>query len=112
MNTTYLNRDFNFISKTDSAFVSDMGKFIKHHRLNQNKTQSELCRESGIKPLTLSRIENGSSFTALTFIQLLRSLDLLDSVMYVFKIDDQISPILYAKMEAKKRQRVRHTTKK
>lgn len=111
MSLTYLNKDFNFISKTDSAFVAEMGAFIKHHRLMNNKTQQELCREAGLKPLTLSKIENGSSFTATTFIRLLRGLNLLDSVMHIFKIDNLISPIVYAKLEAKKRKRVRHKTK-
>jgi hypothetical protein len=41
--------------------------------------------------------------------QVLRVLDLL-YVMDVFKVDNEISPIAYAKLQKNKRQRARNTT--
>lgn len=96
------------IEKTDSNLVAEIGKYIKHHRLRQNKTQEDLATHSGVKRLTLSKIENGGAFNAITMIKLFRSLDLLDIVMEIFTIPDIISPTMYIKMEKNSRKRARH----
>lgn len=92
---------------SDAALLKTTGFFIKHHRLEQNKTQSELSAEAGINRTTLSLIENGESGNLLTFIQILRALKLLH-LLQQFQVKQQISPIQLAKMEQSKRIRARH----
>jgi transcriptional regulator with XRE-family HTH domain len=92
------------------VLMKHIGNFVKHHRLEQNKTQDTLATEAGISRSTLSLLERGESVTLLTLIQVLRMLDQLQ-VMDAFRIEKQISPILLARMEQKKRKRVREKKK-
>jgi len=87
--------------KTLSEFI---GNFIRHHRLNQNKSQEKLAYAAGISRSTLSLLERGEGVTLSTLIQVLRVLNLL-YVMDVFKVSDEISPLEYAKLKKKIRQR-------
>lgn len=98
---------------TDWAYNSDrglskiIGNFVKHHRLNQNKTQGEVAESAGISRSTLSLLERGEKVMLSSLICVLRVLDLL-YIMDVFKIEDEISPIEYSKLQKKaKRQRAR-----
>ena len=100
----------NWIAMSDKVLMKHIGNFVKHHRLEQNKTQDTLATEAGISRSTLSLLERGESVTLLTLIQVLRMLDQLQ-VMDAFRIEKQISPILLARMEQKKRQRVREKKK-
>lgn len=95
-----------WIAMTDTKIIQAIGLFIKQKRLQANKSQKQLAMEAGINPYTISQIENGVSVTLSTLIQLLRSLDIL-YVLDNFKTTDEISPILYAKMQKNKRKRAR-----
>jgi transcriptional regulator with XRE-family HTH domain len=96
---------------SDTALMKPIGSFIKHHRLEQNKTQLQLAKEAGINRSTLSQLENGMSSNLITFIQLLRALKLLH-LLQVFQVEQQISPIQLAKMEQSKRIRAGRKIKK
>lgn len=100
----------NWIAMSDKVLMKHIGNFVKHHRLEQNKTQDTLATEAGISRSTLSLLERGESVTLPTLIQVLRMLDQLQ-VMDAFRIEKQISPILLARMEQKKRKRVREKKK-
>ncbi len=100
----------NWIAMSDKALLKHIGDFVKHHRMEQNKTQETLATEAGISRSTLSLLERGESVTTTTLIQVLRVLDQLQ-VMNAFRVEKQISPILLAKMEQEKRQRVREKKK-
>ncbi len=100
----------NWIAMSDKALQKHIGDFIKHHRMEQNKTQGKLATEAGISRSTLSLLERGESVTLPTLIQVLRMLDQLQ-IMDAFRIEKQISPILLARMEQEKRQRVREKKK-
>ena len=93
-----------WISMSDSALAQSIGEFIKHHRLNQNKTQAEVSKAANISRSTLSLLEKGETVTVATFLKVLRVLDLLN-IMDVFKVSHEISPIEYAKLQEKIRQR-------
>ena len=95
---------------SDKALIEMIGAFIKHHRLNQNKTQNEISAAAGISRSTLSLLERGETVSLSTVIQVLRVLDLL-YVMGVFEVKDQISPIEYAKLQRTKRRRARNQNK-
>lgn len=92
---------------SDKAVSATIGNFIKHHRLNQNKTQNVVSVEAGISRSTLSLLERGEKVTLSSLIQVLRVLDLLH-VMDIFQISNEISPTEYAKLQKNKRQRARN----
>jgi transcriptional regulator with XRE-family HTH domain len=96
----------NWIAMSDTALAQNIGAFVKHHRLSQNKTQEEVAGAANISRSTLSLLEKGETITVPTLIQVLRVLDLL-YIMDVFKIQEQISPIELAKLDQQKRQRAR-----
>jgi transcriptional regulator with XRE-family HTH domain len=98
----------NYYSMSDRSLAAYIGRFIKHHRLNQNKTQDGLAAEAGISRSTLSLLERGESVTLFTLIQVLRVLNLL-YVLDSFMVEEQISPLLLAKEEMKKRKRARRS---
>lgn len=99
---SYTNR----ASMSDKALSQQIGAYIKHNRLLQNKTQKELSLTAGISRSTLSLLERGETVNINTLIQTLRVLDLLH-IMEVFKIDETISPLALAKMQKATRQRSR-----
>ncbi len=100
------NKHINAMS--DNAIVETISAFIKHHRLEQNKTQSQLATEAGINRSTLVEFEKGKRANIITFIQLLRALDLLH-VLKEFEIQQQLSPIQLAELEQAKRKRASKT---
>lgn len=96
---------------SDQALAAHIGAFVKHHRLEQNKTQDTLSHEAGISRSTLSLLERGETVTLATLIQVLRVLDQLH-VMSAFNIEPKISPLALAEAEHGKRKRARNTGKK
>ncbi len=94
---------------SDQALVAHIGSFVKHHRLEQNKTQDTLAHEAGISRSTLSLLERGETVTLATLIQVLRMLDQLQ-VMDAFEVQQRISPLALAKAEKEKRKRARNST--
>ena len=99
-----------WVSMSDKALCASIGKFVRHHRLNQNKTQDEVSEASGISRSTLSLMERGEKVTLSSLIQVLRVLD-LSYVMDAFKVTNEISPIEYARLQKNKRQRARNHDK-
>lgn len=91
---------------SDKALIEQIGAFLKHHRLQQNKTQEEVAGEAGISRSTLSLLERGETVTLTTLIQVLRVLDQLH-VMDSFKVNETVSPLTLAKLEKEKRKRAR-----
>jgi transcriptional regulator with XRE-family HTH domain len=91
-------------SKSDSSLAKQIGTFIRHHRMEQNKTQDQLAKEAGISRSTLSLLERGETVTVATLIQVLRVLNQL-TIMDAFVVREKISPLALAKLQKKKRQR-------
>ena len=102
------NDNINWTAMSDIALLKTLGEFIKHHRLEQNKSQGQLAEEAGINRSTLSEFEQGKRSNTLTFIQILRALDLLH-LFDQFKVIEKISPIQLAKLEQNKRKRASKT---
>lgn len=92
-------------SMSDDHMAQQIGQFVKHHRLEQHKTQDMLANDAGISRSTLSLLERGKTVTVATLIQVLRVLDQLQ-VMNSFTIIRQESPLLLARAERSKKQRV------
>jgi transcriptional regulator with XRE-family HTH domain len=87
---------------SDKSLMETIGNFIQSHRLNQNKTQVQVATDAGISRSTLSLLEKGEKVRIDSLIQVLRVLNLL-YIMDVFRIQEQISPIEYAKIKKKQR---------
>ncbi len=94
----------NWKAMSDSVILKLFGEFIRYHRLEQNKSQSQLAEEAGINRSTLSEFEHGQRSNTITLIQLLRTLNLLN-ILESFQVQNKISPIQLAKLEQKKRNR-------
>jgi transcriptional regulator with XRE-family HTH domain len=95
--------DWNAMS--DDRILRQIGEFVKHHRMEQNKTQAMLAEDAGISRSTLSLLERGDTVTVATLIRVLRVLDQLH-VMDVFVVIRRQSPLALAQAEKKKRRRI------
>ena len=91
---------------SDAALSQTIGSFVKHHRIQQNKTQHDLAQLAGISRSTLSLLERGESVTLMTVLQVLRVLNKLN-VLESFLVTSQVSPLQLAKEQKKQRYRVR-----
>ncbi|MEN9510759.1 MAG: hypothetical protein RLZZ370_578 [Bacteroidota bacterium] len=100
----------NWHALSDTALAAQIGAFIRHHRLSQNKSQHDLSHAAGISRSTLSLLERGETVTLGTLLRVLRVLDQLQ-VMDAFVIPRTMSPLVLAKAERKQRKhaaRIRH----
>ncbi len=98
-------------SMSDKALAEKIGEFVRHHRMEQNRTQHELSASAGISRSTLSLLERGETVTVTTLIQVLRVLDQLP-LLSAFEVSDTLSPLALAKLQKNKRQRARGKSKK
>src|SRR6186713_2270810 len=89
---------------SDNAIVKLIGSFIKHHRLNQNKTQSQLANDAGINRSTLFEFEQGRGGNLIILIQLLRALNQLHTLKQ-FEVHLELSTIQLATLAQAKRKR-------
>lgn len=101
----------NWNAMSDKALTLHIGKFVKHQRTEQQKTQTELANAAGISRSTLSLLERGETVTLATFIQVLRVLDVL-YLLDAFTVHEIISPLMLAEQEQAKYSRKRVRTKK
>lgn len=91
---------------TDEALIGHVGDFIKHNRLQQNRSQTQVATDAGISRSTLSLLERGEDVRLSTLLQVLRVLDLLH-ILSSFDIQEQLSPLAIAKAQHGKRYRAR-----
>ena len=105
------NTNIEWIAMSDKAIIAAIGEYLKQQRLTKNKTQAQIAEDAGINRWTLSNIENGKAVTLASLVQILRSLDLL-SILDIFRIEKQISPLELAKAEKQNRQRARNINSK
>ncbi len=108
-NKIYLMTEISYniwISTSDSDLIESLGAFIRHHRLLQNKSQSQLAKEAGIVRSTLSLFERGENTSMMVFIQLLRALNLLH-FLQDFRVKELDTDIEYSNQEPVIRGRAR-----
>ena len=103
------NTSMNWVQMSDLAIIKQIGSYIRHVRLQQNKTQAQLAEMAGLNRWTISQMENGESTTLTSLIKILRSLDSL-YVLNAFEVSDEISPLEYAKLKKKQKERARNKT--
>lgn len=97
--------DFSYINNySDKAILKDIGNFIRQKRLEQNISQQKLSDKASISRSTLSLMERGENIVLINLIKILRILDVL-YVFESFQVKPQISPMLLAEAERKKRKK-------
>ena len=98
-------------SLSDTAILKEIGEFIKTRRVAQNLSQDAVAERAAISRSTLSLAERGENIALKNLLKILRVLDAL-YVFEPFKVVHQISPMLLAKEDEKKRKRAYRTTKR
>lgn len=93
-----------YYSMADDALVKHLGQTLQQQRLKQNLTQKQLAERAGIDRTTISYFENGRPSSTLTFIQLLRGLQLLETLEQL-EVREEISPLALLKQQEKQRRR-------
>jgi len=100
------NTNTDWVQMPDVAIVEQLGRYIGHVRKQQNKTQAQLAEMAGLNRWTISQFERGEAINLKSLIQILRALDSLH-VLNAFEINDELSPLDYAKLKRAERYRVR-----
>src|SRR5690606_21539534 len=103
-----MSENIDIVGLTDSKIVEMLAGFIRHHRIEQNKTQMRLAKEAGLHRSPLAEFENGKGINLTSFIQLLRALNLLYTLDQ-FQVQKQFSPLQLAELEHKQRKRASKT---
>ena len=81
---------------TREELLAKIGNGIKHRRLEDNISQKEMARRSGVSLKALSNLECGKGATLGTFVAVSRSLG-LDGWMARFdEVAEELSPLAYA----------------
>lgn len=96
----------NWTALSDEALAKHIGSFVRHHRLQQNKTQDELAVKAGMSRSTWSLLERGETVTLSTLVRALRVLNQLQ-VLEAFSVSTPMSPLALAKADQQKRHRAR-----
>jgi len=89
---------------TDDMVIGAIGEYVRSARLERNWTQEQLGERSGVHRTTIRDLELGKRSTLLTLIQVLRSLDQLQTLKN-FKVSKELSPLELAKLEINERKR-------
>ena len=94
---------------TDDMIIQAIGEYIRSIRLDRNLTQEQLGDRAGVHRTTIRDLELGKRSTLLTVIQVLRSLDQLQTLKN-FKVSKELSPLELAKLEINERKRASGST--
>ena len=92
----------NFKAMSDRAILQTLGERLKQERLNQNLTQAELARRSGVSVIVIHRVEGGFGCTLNNLVRLIRSLGKLEN-LDAFLPEPGPSPVALADMAGKRR---------
>lgn len=89
---------------TDDMIIKAIGEYVRSVRLKRNLTQEQLGERASVNRTTVRDLELGRRSTLITLIQILRSLDELQTLKN-FKVSKELSPIQLAKIKINDRQR-------
>lgn len=89
---------------TNKRIGFEIGQRIKRTRIKRNITQLELANKTGLSRVAISKIERGYGANLSSLIEILRMLDILHNLEYLFP-KDELSPLELIKIQGKKRKR-------
>jgi len=98
--------DIDTYARSDKFYIEQIGNYIRNHRLDQNRTQTELAKSAGLSRSTLVQLENGNPVNLVSMVQALRALKklhVLNEIEYI----PQLSPLKLAAIEQQQRVRAR-----
>lgn len=101
------NTNIDWAQLSDTAIMVQIGIFVKKTRLQQNITQAQLAEMAGLNRWTITQIEKGEAVSLTSLIPILRALDVL-YVFNHFEAQEELSPLAYAKLKKKKKERARN----
>lgn len=93
--------------QTDDEIIAILGERIRVRRIQNNLTQDELAKETGLTKLTIHKIEKGHSPKLESLIRILRFFGDLDKVEYLLSPQNISPKELYEQRSEPPRQRVR-----
>ena len=94
----------NWYSLSDHEIIRQLGRRIRKMRLRKNISQEVFAEMSGIDRATLGKFENGSPVSLLTFIQILRTMKILENLDQVIPAPE-ISPLQRVKLKGREPKR-------
>ena len=100
----------NLSTLSDTAVLAILGERLAHDRLQQNLTQAQLAKESGVSKRTIERLEAGESVQLTNFLRVLRvfgRINGLDSLLP----PPMPSPMEQLRLQGKQRQRASSSRK-
>lgn len=89
---------------TDDMILQAIGEYVRSMRLDRNWTQAQLGERAGVHRTTIRDLELGRRSTLITLVQVLRSLDQLQTLK-LFKVSNEPNPLELAKLQMNKRKR-------
>ena len=87
-------------AKTDDEILRELGKSLKHRRINQNLTQQEFADAVGISKDQLSKIERTGKTTMASFVAISRKLSLIKQLLSVYETPE-LTPMQKYEIEQK-----------
>lgn len=96
---------------TDKYILEELGKRIARVRIDSNLTQAAVAVIAGVSKSTLERFEKGESIQMVAMIRILRALNCFPGLDNLIP-DAEIRPLDMIRNKGKRRQRVRHKTRK
>lgn len=91
-------------SHSDEAVLVELGRRIAHQRLMRNISQEELAERAGVARITVARIEAGQPTNIVSFLRILRELELLEALGQLLP-EPGPSPIQLLALERSRRRR-------
>ncbi|HSQ75764.1 MAG TPA: helix-turn-helix transcriptional regulator [Bacteroidota bacterium] len=91
-----------FVGLSDGRILETIGERVRTERLNQNRTQLDVAKHSGVGLNVIKRLENGRGCTLSSLVRILRALGKLDH-LDMFLPEPGISPIALARMSGRQR---------
>lgn len=95
-------------SHSDDTILAELGRRIARQRLERNISQCELATRAGVARITVARVEAGQATNIVSFLRILRELQLLESLGRLLP-EPGPSPIQLLALERQRRRRASGT---